>query len=912
MKTIGKIFLLCFLLVVSKVYAQPGWTVNPGSYDYSMTITGVINLNYTEEKDVNNMVGAFVGGVCRGVGQAVYDAQVNRYVVYLLVYSSASNETVDFKVYDASSGLTVAIPKTMQFEVNKITGTSEAPYFWSNPTLSSEANMLTFGFTGQTTATVFDTTSINVEMPAGTNASNLVANYTTSPNALVKVGATTQTSGVTINNFTNPVVYNIVAADETTRKNYTVYVSIANGVPSDITLSANTVAENAALNAVIGTFSTTDVDLADTHTYSLVAGLGDADNSKFSISGNTLLLNTVLDYETKTSYSIRLKTEDQKGGAFEKTVTISVTDVNDEAPQWNADSVTISEDMMLQSIYTIAATDADVSPLFTVLSYSITAGNAEGNFSVNTSTGVVTLIKSLDYETTKTYTLTLKISDGVNTTLSSLKVIVTNVNDENPIIKVLDGNLQVDEMLSVGSDIYSVIAADPDNNSALVYSITAGNAEGKFVIDPATGKITLFRALDYETTKTYKLTVSVNDGINSSSSFVTIDVIDQNDETPIPQSSVVFVPENAALGSTVHTVIATDADKNSVLRYDIFSGNDLAKFAINKYSGKITLISALDYETLTNYTLEIIVTDGVNDSTCLIDVFVTDVNDNAPRLKDSTITVSENALVGDALLIVQATDADANSTFTYSIASGNQAGQFAIGSSSGLVTLVGNLDYETKPKHVLEIKVSDGINSSTALLIINVRDEDDEIPVLNDTTLWVSEFANIGEQVGKLVANDVDAGSSILFSLDASSSDAPFAVDAKGIVRVDSYLDYEKESKYQITVKVSDGVNFNTGKVTIYVTNESESIFKAVNVFTPNNDGVNDYWEVENSYLYRDCEFIIYNHIQEVVYRSKGYDNSWNGLSTKGEELPIGTYYYVVNCANCKDCNSVGFISIVR
>ncbi|WP_137909718.1 cadherin repeat domain-containing protein, partial [Dolichospermum planctonicum] len=63
-------------------------------------------------------------------------------------------------------------------------------------------------------------------------------------------------------------------------------------------------------DGVIGNLSSIDPDTGNTFTYSLVTGDGDTDNSLFSIVDNQLIANTVFDFETQTSYSIRVKTED--------------------------------------------------------------------------------------------------------------------------------------------------------------------------------------------------------------------------------------------------------------------------------------------------------------------------------------------------------------------------------------------------------------------------------------------------------------------------------------------------------------------------------------------------------------------------------------------------------------------------
>jgi len=104
--------------------------------------------------------------------------------------------------------------------------------------------------------------------------------------------------------------------------------SVFNNPPTNITLSAATIAENNAVNAVVGTLSTTDSDVGDTlFTYSLVAGAGSTDNASFNISGSSLRAGVAFDYETKSSYSIRVRTTDSGGGTFEKVFTITVTDV---------------------------------------------------------------------------------------------------------------------------------------------------------------------------------------------------------------------------------------------------------------------------------------------------------------------------------------------------------------------------------------------------------------------------------------------------------------------------------------------------------------------------------------------------------------------------------------------------------
>lgn len=112
----------------------------------------------------------------------------------------------------------------------------------------------------------------------------------------------------------------------------TIAVTGVNDNPTDLSLSNTTIAENSALGTVIGSFSTVDPDTSNTaFTYSLVDAVNFSDNSAFTITGNQLKVNAALNFESDSSYSIKVRTTDQDGGFYDEVLTIGVTDVN-EAP----------------------------------------------------------------------------------------------------------------------------------------------------------------------------------------------------------------------------------------------------------------------------------------------------------------------------------------------------------------------------------------------------------------------------------------------------------------------------------------------------------------------------------------------------------------------------------------------------
>jgi gliding motility-associated-like protein len=141
-------------------------------------------------------------------------------------------------------------------------------------------------------------------------------------------------AGTLTANMTGSVTYTITATNSGGSTSTTVTL-VFNTAPTDIALSPSTLAENAASGTTVGSLSATDVDAGDTFTYTLVSGAGSTDNASFTINGNSLRTAGVFDFETKSSYSVRVRVTDAGGLTFEKQLSISVTDVN-EAPTLSA------------------------------------------------------------------------------------------------------------------------------------------------------------------------------------------------------------------------------------------------------------------------------------------------------------------------------------------------------------------------------------------------------------------------------------------------------------------------------------------------------------------------------------------------------------------------------------------------
>ena len=161
--------------------------------------------------------------------------------------------------------------------------------------------------------------------------------------------------------------------------------------PTGLTLSSTSVPESQPVGTVVGTFATTDPDIGDTHTYTLVAGDGDDDNDSFSIDGNELKTAEILDLATQDTYTIRVRTTDQTGRYVEETFAITVTE-GDLAPTATItpDGTTSNDDPILFTItFDEDVTGVDVADLSAT-------GSVTGALSLANFTAVSTTVYTVE------------------------------------------------------------------------------------------------------------------------------------------------------------------------------------------------------------------------------------------------------------------------------------------------------------------------------------------------------------------------------------------------------------------------------------------------------------------------------------------------------------------------------------
>ncbi|MDN5212994.1 cadherin domain-containing protein [Fulvivirgaceae bacterium BMA12] len=584
------------------------------------------------------------------------------------------------------------------------------------------------------------------------------------------------------------------------------------------------------------------------------------------------------------------------------------------------------------SVGTVIATDIDAGTTFQ--SWVILSGNDDVDndmiapFTINASTGQITVSDSgdLDFESgTTSFTLSVTVSDGANTSVA--ETVLVNVNDVNDIIPVITAgqSFTIDENLANTTSVGIIAATDGDVTATTFnnWLITSGNDQGVFAINASTGEITIAdnSNLDRENSADFTLTLTVDDGVNTSAGeTVLISVNDVNDVSPVIAVSQSFeVNENADNATVLGAIVASDMDVTAATVGDwtIVNGNDDNIFGIDAGSGQLSVIdnTLLNYEATASYTLGITVSDGVN--TSLVENVLINVMDANERPSISGLT--NIAFDEDGLGTINFTVADpdtdlADLQFSFNI------DHNTVFDGSG-ITVSGNglnriLTLTPKANQfgmtILEVIVSDGELSSTEQVTITVNAVNDAPTALNLSNQSIREDVAVGFEVGTLTTTDADVGDIHTYSLVSGSGDTDneaFTISGDDLL-TNAPLDFEEGETRTIRLRTTDGSG-DFIEESFVITLEANPALELVikTAFTPNGDGVNDTWIIDNIRLHPNARVSILNREGSEVFNSVGYNEPWNG-TYKGKDLPQDTYYYIIDLNGNRKYK--GFVTILK
>ncbi|XP_064158213.1 protocadherin-16 isoform X1 [Anguilla rostrata] len=560
-----------------------------------------------------------------------------------------------------------------------------------------------------------------------------------------------------------------------------------------------------------------------------------------------LVVNAILDRETRSSYTLLLEAFD--GGSPKKTgqmiLDVTVQDVNDNAPVFNQSRyhATITENLQPGSnILQVFASDADEGANGLVL-YEINRrqSDPEHYFVIDPRSGVITLNKPLDYEMRRVHELVVQARDNAShpeVTNAFVTIQVRDYNDNQPTMTIIflseDGSPRISEGAQPGQYVARISVTDPDYGEYANVNVSLEGGDGKFALTTKDNIIYLIcvdQILDREERDSYELHVMATDSgtppLRAESSF-TIQVTDVNDNPPAfdqPEYRQT-IPEVVYPGSFVLQVTARDKDQgpNGDIRYSLLRdhGTHSDWFAIDPQTGIITTSSQLDYETDPRPSVTVVATDRGRpplSSTAVVNVLLQDINDNEPVFGSNfyNVTIKENTPAGTCFLEVTATDADGGSFGSVSYSMGSGVGgappsQFTVGRETGRICTSAALDREQgAASYDFTVTAVDGGGlNSVAYVKVYLQDINDNAPSFYPLHYAVSLNAQSppGTSVVRVTAYDPDVGKNgrVTYRVVPGSGSSYFTLNKDtGVVSLSRSLHGKANSIIPLVIAAQDG-----------------------------------------------------------------------------------------------------------
>uniref|UniRef100_A0A667YUI3 Protocadherin-16 n=1 Tax=Myripristis murdjan TaxID=586833 RepID=A0A667YUI3_9TELE len=585
-------------------------------------------------------------------------------------------------------------------------------------------------------------------------------------------------------------------------------------------------------------------------TYRTVPGGGSA---FFTLNKDTgvISLSRSLHGKANTVISMVISAEDGGGltAPVNARVNISVVGGSVAPPVFEQAQYffTVSEDVLRGTSVGVvrAATKTGVSK---DISYSISSGDPDGYFTVDSASGTIRTALPLDHETCSSLDLEIQARYGSPPAYgtSRVRLTISDVNDNAPtFLPSSSESLLLPEITKMGTVIYRIQATDRDSghNGQLSFDLVSAGAAGSsgqrtFGVDRGSGEVRLIGSLSYESVPRYDLQVIAKDGgaPQLSSTFTLVVHIQAQDAEGPHFDTLTYrveLRENTPLNTRFLQVRAlnreaagngggsSSSSSSSPMSYRLRPDGDAAGFGIMPDSGWLFVRSSLDREAKDMYLLTVLATSGLGGAgrtgSATVRVTVTDENDNSPRLSQERVflAVRENLLAGTGFGRVSATDRDAglNARLTYRLLHTDR--HFQINSQTGEISTRLALDREQQSSYQLVVVVQDGgtpPRSATGTAHITVLDENDNAPSFShgqpdrELILQVMEGLPSGTVLGTVTAKDPDEGENgtVYYSLSGPRAERFSLNPTSGELRTASPLRFVERAEYSFTVTAAD------------------------------------------------------------------------------------------------------------
>ncbi|KAF6205675.1 hypothetical protein GE061_019848, partial [Apolygus lucorum] len=567
---------------------------------------------------------------------------------------------------------------------------------------------------------------------------------------------------------------------------------------------------------------------------------------------------------TFTVKATELINNELPGDFTEERVTIVVTDVDDQIPEFNQPvfEINVSENIAIgtplpglnmvvsdrdlgeNSRYSLAIKSSDRRALQW---FDVEPSEAYGR------TPVVVRMKDnagLDFDSglkqvqfsVAAYVLT-KEGEKLEVSSSDVVVNILDANDNSPIFSQPSYTFSVPENFPIGSQIAEIKATDNDSGDfgKVSYSLR-GFGINKFSTDPVNGNIYLTSKLDYEKQKSYSLSLEARDGGGKVSTVSVLVVLtDVNDNPPAWESNQYqrTVREGATSFQPQFSLRALDSDNDgrSQIRYKILTSNSDV-LEVDEVTGEVRIVSPVSSSHTSRGQYEMVVRafdDGTPPLHSDVPVFVrVGVPGNQRpvfRGVPYNVTIPETAEAGDVVVAVRATDPDGPDTAVhYKIANG--ADNFQINQTSGVISVapaaILDPDITLTSRYAVTVLAIDNGSpvreTAQTTVSVNIKDINNKAPYFLADANYVrhiSEKTELGKSVITVKAIDKDSDSELEYRIsdvramhktgvpvnEGSTYDftKSFVIDSRtGEIKVNSHLNYQAAAVIILTVESRD------------------------------------------------------------------------------------------------------------
>ncbi|XP_063405252.1 cadherin-23-like [Mytilus trossulus] len=651
------------------------------------------------------------------------------------------------------------------------------------------------------------------------------------------------------------------------------------------------------------------LDCKDKESQHLIYKLYKGDATKFSMEDHgELKLKKEIDTDKEDNFwTVEVEVRDHGVPRLDTFVHINifVEDVDDHKPFWHPANngtytVSIIENSDVGTFVAMVTAIDDDRPgtKHSKIKYAIE--DMTKAFTIESNTGkIIVASPDLDREDKDHYKLSVSAhsSDMISEKIfGEISIKITDENDNYPVFSQEIYSAAWPEDTKINSVLLSVRASDVDEgrNRKISYSIQDGNMDDgcRMSVDKNLGKISTDSQFDYERKQSCFLTVVASDDGNKplvATASVLVSVTGVNEFPPmfVRQSYTVSVLEDITSGTSMTQVQANDEDhgEDGFITYSIATHSDI--FTVDKDSGIIRPVIALDSDTTGSYLVEVHAIDqsktAKQTGTTTLTVVVDDVNEVGPLCKTvASVEVPSSSIVGDLVYELKCSDSDVgpNGDLSYTINKGNINLDFTIDSQGHIVVA----KVLSKPFYNLEVAVFDGgipPKKSPVHIKVNVIGEPEFLQL--PKTLDINEDDKIGDVI--YVVKSTSKYQFMRFSIKSGNSDGVFGInDVTGDIYLISNLDREQTPSYSLTLQLTDIISklTSTSSVNIRIKDSNDNIPTFDNSF-------DEFSVIENIPIKttigqvsaRDTDEGI-NAVVEYSVQSGNIGNTFT-LSTKGE-----------------------------